>query len=67
MKHTLDIRVEKDNHNRGVATCRHVTVREKVLRKLLGIPIKLTVIVPGDSVESVSITEIPEKEVAYGR
>ena len=67
MTHTLGIRVEKSARNAGVATCRNVTVREKLLRKLLGSPVKLTVIVPGDSVEAVEITESPEqKGVAYG-
>ena len=67
MTHTLGIRVEKGNRNAGVATCRRVTIREKILRKLLGSPVKLTVIVPGDSVEAVEITESPEqKGVAYG-
>ena len=67
MTHTLGIRVEKSTRNAGVATCRNVTIREKLLRKLLGSPIKLTVIVPGDSVEAVEITESPEqKGASYG-
>ena len=67
MTHTLGIRVEKSKRNAGVATCRNVTVREKLLRKLLGSPVKLTVIVPGDSVDSVEITESPvQKGVSYG-
>ena len=67
MTHTLGIRVEKSTRNAGVATCRNVTIREKLLRKLLGSPVKLTVIVPGDSVEAVEITESPEqKGVSYG-
>ena len=67
MTHTLGIRVEKGKRNAGVATCRHVTIREKLLRWLLGSPVKLTVIVPGDSVEAVEITENPEKKgMSYG-
>ena len=67
MTHTLGIRVEKSTRNAGVATCRNVTIREKLLRKLLGSPVKLTVIVPGDSVETVEITESPEqKGASYG-
>jgi len=60
--------VTRSHRNGGAATCRHVTLREKVLRKLFGSPVKLTVIVPGDSVEGVTIKEIPEegKETAYG-
>ena len=68
MQHTMNIRVAKSNRNSGVATCRSVTLREKVLRKLLGKPVKLTVIVPGDSVEGITITELPEeKETSDGR
>ena len=60
MKHELSINVTKGYRNGGVATCRHVRLREKLLRKVLGAPVKLTVIVPGDSVEGVTIREVPE-------
>lgn len=58
MKHTLKISVSKKPINGGIATCRTVTVRERLLRFLFGSPQKLTVIVPGDSVEELSIKEI---------
>lgn len=57
MKHTLQISVSKEPKNTGIAAVRHVSVRE---RFLLGNKTKLTVIVPGDSVEEVAITEVPE-------
>ncbi len=38
-----------------------VTVREKFLRFLFGRRQRLTVIVPGDSVESLSINEVAEE------
>ena len=63
----MSIRVTKEKLNGGVTTCRHVTMRERLLRKLLGKPVRLTVIVPGDSVEGITITELPEeKEEANG-
>lgn len=58
MRHTLKITVSKERANGGVVACRYVTVREKLLRFLLGSPVKLTVLVPGNSVEEVAISEI---------
>ena len=58
MKHTLKIKVSKERANGGVLACRQVTVREKLLLFLLGSPIKLTVLVPGYSVDEVAIKEV---------
>lgn len=58
MKHRLKISVSKKPVNGGIAACRTVNIRERMLRFLFGKPIKLTVIVPGDSVEELSIKEI---------
>lgn len=58
MKHTLQINVSPQNADTGIVGCRKVTVREKFLQFLLGGKAKLTVIVPGDSVEELSITEV---------
>ena len=54
---TLGIRISKQKINGGTLTCRRVTVREKLLRLLLGTPIKLTVLVPGEAVSEVTISE----------
>lgn len=59
MKHTLAIRVTKTPVNDGVIACRTLTVREKLLRFLFGVPQKLTVIVPGDTVDEIAIRENP--------
>ncbi|MFA5638375.1 MAG: hypothetical protein WC961_05795 [Anaerovoracaceae bacterium] len=61
MKHTLRISVSKEPPGGGIVSCRHVTVRERMLRFLLGDKRRLTVIVPGDSVESLSINEISKE------
>lgn len=61
MRHTLKIKVSKERANGGVLACRQVTVREKLLRHLLGSPVKLTVLVPGDSVDEVAINEVKEE------
>ena len=64
MKHALNITVSKERQNSGIMACRQLTVRERLLRFLLGAPVKLTVIVPGDTVDEVSIFE-KRKEAAY--
>lgn len=58
MKHKLKISVSKDLNNNGIVSCRCISVREKILRFLLGSSQKLTIVVPGDSVESLSINEV---------
>lgn len=63
MKHNLKIRVSKQPEYGGIVSCRHVTVRERLLRFLLGNPAKLTILVPGDSVETLSINEVAGGEV----
>ena len=65
MHHILNIKVSKERSNGGIVACRRLTVRERLLRFLLGSPVKLTVIVPGDSVDEVAIFE-KGKEDRYG-
>ena len=63
MNHTLKIKVSKERTNGGIMACRQLTVRERLLRFFLGSPTKLTVIVPGDSVNEVTIFEKKEANV----
>ena len=56
MKHTLKISVAQDAGG-GIVSCRHITVREKLLRMLFGEKRRLTVIIPGNSVKALSIEE----------
>ena len=58
MRHIMKITVGKGKFTNGVLACRRLTVREKLLRFLLGSPVKLTVLVPGDSVDAVEISEV---------
>ena len=58
--HNLKISVNKKAQNGGIVAYRRVTVREKLLRFLFGNPVRLTVIVPGNSVDSVSIEHVRE-------
>ena len=60
MKQTLQISVSKKPVNGGAASVRRVSIRERLMRFLFGDTVRLTVIVPGDSVEELSIREIAE-------
>ena len=58
MAHNLKISVSKEAKNGGIVACRNLTVRERILRFLLGEKVKLTILVPGDSVQEIAITEV---------
>ncbi|MDF2858858.1 MAG: hypothetical protein K0Q87_4709 [Neobacillus sp.] len=60
MKHNLKISVSKHPQSGGFVTCRNVTIRERFLRFLLGEKQKLTILVPGDTVQELAISEIKE-------
>ncbi len=60
MKHNLNISVSKKPSEDGIVQCRNVSLREKLLTRLLGHREKVMILVPGNSVESVCITEVPE-------
>ncbi len=60
MKHTLQISVSKKPVNGGAVSVRRVSIRERLMRFLFGDTVRLTVIVPGNSVEELSIREIAE-------
>ena len=59
---TCDIDIIKRPKPVTVITTRNITVRERVLRFLLGAPIHTTVIVPGDTVERVTINDTEDEE-----
>ena len=60
MKHDLKISIRREPPGGGIVRCRTVTLRERLLDRLLGKNHRVTLIVPGDNVERVSITERPE-------
>ena len=66
MKHNLKISVAKEAplplvpDSGGIVRCRKVALRERVLRCLLGEVRRVTIIVPGDSVQALSLQEVPE-------
>lgn len=61
MKHNLKISVSKEPVEGGIVRCRTVTVREKLLSRLFGRKRRVTILIPGDSVESLSISEIAKE------
>ena len=64
MKHNLKISVAKGAAfppvpgSGGIVRCRKVALRERVLRCLLGEVRRVTIIVPGGSVEELSVKEV---------
>ena len=40
--------------------CKNISIREKLLTKLFGRKQKIMILIPGNSVSTVSITEVPE-------
>ena len=58
MHHTLKIGIGKDEPpGGGIVRCKKRQVRERILHWLLGKRLTVTIIVPGDSVKSLSIVE----------
>lgn len=60
MKHNLKISISNRAETGGIVRCRTVRLRERVLRRLFGDLRSVTVIVPGNSVQCLSVQEIPE-------
>ncbi len=60
MKHNLKISVSKEPKADGVFACRTIGVRERLLRFLFGEKHKITILVPGDTVEEVAICAVKE-------
>ena len=57
MKHKLSISVSKDPQTGGILTCRNITVRDRLMRFLFGDRRRVTVLIPGDSVDEIAICE----------
>lgn len=60
MKHNLKISIARGPDSSGIVRCKTVSLRERVLRRLFGDMRRVTIIVPGDSVEALSVQEVPE-------
>lgn len=60
MKHKLKINVSDKPGSESIMTCRNVPVRERLLHLLFGAKHRVTILVPGGSVDEVTIYE-PER------
>lgn len=60
MKHNLKISIGRRADSGGIVRCKTVSLRERLLRRLFGDMRRVTIIVPGDSVEALSVQEVPE-------
>ena len=58
MKHNLKICVSKEPKNGGVVACRSVSLRQRLLTRLLGPLDKVMSIGPGNCVQSGAITDV---------
>lgn len=66
MKHNLKISVSKEPQHGGIVQCRNISIREKLLTRLLGQDQRMMILIPGNSVSTVSITELVEGGVVHG-
>ena len=66
MKHNLRISVSKEPQRGRIVQCRNISIREKLLTRLLGRKQKVMILIPGNTVATVSITEVQEGGVAHG-
>lgn len=58
MKHCMKISVSKKAPpDGGIMTCERIGIRERILRLLFGKKSRLTILVPGDSVDEVDIKQ----------
>lgn len=57
MKHSLNIRLSKSQKGNSVLRCKNVFIREKLLTLILGRLQGITIIVPGNTVNKIAISE----------
>ena len=57
MKHKVKISVSNKPKTSDLIACRSLTIRDRLLRFLVGEKRKVTVLVPGDSVGEIAICE----------
>ena len=59
MRHNLEVSVIKPADD-GVVRCKKVSVRERLMRLLFGEMRRMWIIIPGDTIETLNICEMPE-------
>ena len=59
MKHIMNISVSEKSHSKGTIQLRKIAVGKRIMNKLFGASGQIVVLVPGNTVQTVSITEVP--------
>ncbi len=59
MRHAMEVSVLKPAGG-GVVLCKKVGIRERLMRLLFGEIRRMTIIIPGDTVDALRICEVPE-------
>lgn len=65
MKHSLHISVSEKPQKKGMVSYKSITLRERFLCFLFGNKQKITILVPGDEIEELAITEVKEGDKSY--
>lgn len=65
MKHSLHISVSEKPKKMGTVSYKSITLRERFMRFLFGNKQKITILVPGDEIEELAITEVKEGGKSY--
>lgn len=60
MKHNLQISVSDKPQQNGIVSYKNITLRERFMRMLFGRKHKIMILVPGDTIEELSITKVTE-------
>jgi len=60
MKHRLKISVSDKTDHSGLVACKKVKMRERLFNKLFGPMQEVTVIIPGQTVNCIAISEVTE-------
>jgi aspartate carbamoyltransferase regulatory subunit len=61
MKHQVQVSVSKSPSDGGIIACRVIPIKNRFLRKLIGDVDRMTVIIPGDTVNDITIREVKER------
>ena len=60
MKHIMNVSVSEKSSDCGIMQLHKIPIRERLLNKLFGAARQVVVLIPGNTVQAVSITEVPE-------
>lgn len=65
MKHNLQISVSKQQLPDGIVTCKQMSLRDRKFKKIFGKMQNVMIIVPGDSVQDITISEVDTEGGQY--